>query len=250
MEPLQSFREAFSRLTNLKEFSVEAFIATEKTEQQICDFILTLALIYNDIKNIDLCASLLGASKPEGEFTPCPAWGEYSALAFFFNRLRISIINELMNLIKNYGTLIEEPLFERTIKQISTKSRESWQLIVDATISNGEMSPIRNPYFMIRNKTIFHYDIKQISAGYRDFFRKLRPNLPPMISRGMQMIQTRLYFADAAAEGCLNLALGNKPVHEFFSQLENNLSHLNQALQDIVQKFITIRAPGWKRVRY
>lgn len=248
MDTLKSFSEAFCQLSNLEGFDPKAFVANDKDEQIICNFILSLSLIYNDIKNVDLSIDVLKSSKPEGKFQARQDWGEYNGISMFFTRLQISILNELMDNICDLEQKIQHPLFLKIVEKISKKSRKAWGLLVKAANTTSTLQKTKNPYYMIRNKASFHYDINQIYKGYVNFFEKRKPDMLPMISRGNQMVKSRFYFADAAAETCLHLPLDGMSLDSFLSELNSNLANLNQAIQDIVKSFITIRKPGWKQI--
>jgi hypothetical protein len=43
----------FDTLARLQTFDPNAFIANDKQEQKVCDFILALALIFNDLKDME-----------------------------------------------------------------------------------------------------------------------------------------------------------------------------------------------------
>lgn len=246
MHSPRSFKEAFDSLNKIEGFDRNAFIAENKDEQAVCSFILSLALIYNDIKNIHLFISVLGASKPEGEMKISKDWGEYNGINFFLHKILISILHETMDVIKNKKNrrVLQHELFEKTIKQISKKSKTSWNLLVEASKNNNSMSKSQNPYLMIRNKIGFHYDNKKIYSGYKKNFTEIKPLMDPMLSRGNQMREKRFYFADAAAETCTDITNYN----DFFNDAHDHLDSLNQSLQNIVETFITIRRPGWKQI--
>ena len=97
---MNDLSEHFSKLANLQYFDPKAFQPDNNVSKEVCGFVLSLALIYNDIKNINLFFEILKGSKPQGSFIERKDWGEYNGITKFLDRLIIGSLHELFNLIK------------------------------------------------------------------------------------------------------------------------------------------------------
>ncbi len=86
---MNGLSEHFSKLANLQYFDPKAFQSDNDVSKEVCGFVLSLALIYNDIKNINLFIEIVENSRPQGLFEERKDWGEYCGLIIFLDRLII-----------------------------------------------------------------------------------------------------------------------------------------------------------------
>ncbi len=77
-------------LAPLEIFDPRAFQGDQDVPQELCGFVLSLALIYNDYKNIMHGVHGLEAAKPEGEFKFTGLWGTWSRF-LFERRVRLNL---------------------------------------------------------------------------------------------------------------------------------------------------------------
>src|ERR1700676_1164301 len=59
------YREKIKKLPAFETFDAGVFIGSQEWPQPLCDFILTLALIYNDFADIDMGMTLLNGVLPK-----------------------------------------------------------------------------------------------------------------------------------------------------------------------------------------
>ncbi len=239
---MKTFSENASQLVSHLEFDPNAFIGGRKTSQEVCNFILTLALAYNDYKFYMMTFIMLMESKPEGEAQRSAVWGEYIGIKLHIIRLQIGFVHELFNLIEKNKKILEDDFFKETIRMINTRARESWTSLVDVAL----MKEQNNLLARIRNKVTFHYDINELFAGYKLGFFKNGASQDACISIGNTLQKSRFYFADVAIQGYLEKKL-NLTVETFFSSFNNILGEINNALYDICIKFIQRRGFAWKQ---
>jgi hypothetical protein len=64
---MRSFSEESAQLAPLQSFDAQAFVGDSKVRQQICSFVLALALIYNDCKNRIFSNLLLAEAKLDSQ---------------------------------------------------------------------------------------------------------------------------------------------------------------------------------------
>lgn len=225
-----------------KEFDPKAFIGDESFPQELCNFILALALAYNDFKFYTISYKNLLDSKPEGDPKRNSVWGEYEGIKLHLIRLHIGFAHELFKLIQKNKGLVEHPFLKEVVRMLDKKARESWKTLVEAALT--EATPRRNPLFMIRNKIIFHYETKDLLSGYqKGFFEDQKQDA--CLSEGGGLESSRFYFADVAVQGYLKKELGVN-ADEFFSSLGETMRDVNMALHHVVIGFIQRRNFAWR----
>ncbi len=110
-----NFSQHFSQLVNLQWFDPEAFKEDSEISRDVCGFVLSLSLIYNDIKNTALLNQVLNESRPPEPITESKDWGEFSALENFIDRMTIGILHELFNLIKHTNKTLNDKYFIQSV---------------------------------------------------------------------------------------------------------------------------------------
>src|SRR2546425_8660552 len=88
--PHMTFQEECESLAPLETFDPGAFIADERSPQDLCNFVLAVAAIYNDCKDAIYAHVLLQGSKPEGAFRTSRKWGTYYGISGRISRLIVS----------------------------------------------------------------------------------------------------------------------------------------------------------------
>ena len=85
--------ESLKNLNPLESFNKNAFIADEKYEQELCNFILALALVWNDTKNLLLYYEYLKSLEPldvskveDLKQLETPFWGELSGIKNYLEK--------------------------------------------------------------------------------------------------------------------------------------------------------------------
>lgn len=242
---MTNFTNETALLATLQTFSREAFVGDEKVPQDICNFVLALALIYNDCKDGIFSNLTLAESKPTGEQKRSREWGAYNGIKVHFLRLYIALIQELLKLIRDNQFSIKHPFFIAVIQQLSKRDRDSWDALMDAALQKQTSNRLNKFLLMIRNKVSSHYDPKELYRGYRyHFFGNGSLSEAPFISRGTSMQSSRFYFADAAADGYLqSQALKD---NELMSHVVDLTENLNRAIMQVVNHFIQKRGFAYK----
>lgn len=239
----------FDQLAPLATFDPEAFIDDDMQAQHVCNFVLSLALIYNDFKNLMWAFHYLSDGKPENPDKISAYGGQYAAFKNHLLRLHFSVINELFQLIEDNANILAHPTLVETIRLLPKAAKECWQALVEVSTKKDTKNKfIKDIFHRVRNKITYHSDVKEIAAGYRSFFYGSdgHPKMQAFISMGDGLSSTRFYFADAVVEGYLNLKIGtNKP--ELIKQSNKLFTDVNVALNLIVKKFITVRGFAWRK---
>ncbi len=247
---MKNFTQETELLAPLQTFSQEAFVGDDNVSQDICNFVLALALIYNDCKDGIFSNLILTESKPSGEFKLSPPWGAYNGIKTHYLRLCIALIQELLNLIADNQRTIKHPFFNSVVKQLSKQDRDSWDALANASLQKQTSSPLNKFLLMIRNKVSSHYDPKELYRGYRyHFFRSGASSEPAFISRGTSMQRSRFYFADAAADGYLQSQAVKEDPNELMSRVADLTSNINRAIMQVVNHFIQKRGFAFKNYK-
>jgi hypothetical protein len=249
---LKNLREVTEKLGPLETFDKNAFIGDENFPQDLCNLFLSLALIWNDSKNLNLYYEFIETSKPEDvydkpeEKPKTPAWGEISGHRVYIEKMQNALIHELFKLVKESQKILLSPAFTQILSQTNPHYRESWKTIVD--FANGKhegKSPFGKALLLVRHKIANHYDPNEIFKGYK---RKFIDNKnEPFISRGDSMEKQRFFFADAAAQEYYRSCQEKLPQEGFYLHFNLIRHNLNAAMKGIVETFIQRRS-AWKSV--
>jgi hypothetical protein len=244
---MEFFEECYSRLADLETFDPKAFSPDENVSKDICGFILSLALIYTDIKNLTIFYDAILKSKPKGEFKLQKDWGEYIGMSRFLDRLNISALHELFKLIEGEKDLLDKSFMKSLIRSLNKEARSGWEALVDASLLKVSTDKFSKELMFIRNKITFHYDSKIVLRGFEHFIKYGTVTRDPYISRGNNMAKSRFYFADAAAEHYL-LSLGDtNNLEELFEQVREMIKKINLSIYLIVINFIQKRGIAFRR---
>ncbi|HKI79726.1 MAG TPA: hypothetical protein VKA26_14390 [Ignavibacteriaceae bacterium] len=245
---MEYFNKSFSQLADLESFDPQSFMPDGKVSKEICGFILTLALIYTDIKKLIIFYEAIFESKPKGEFKLQKDWGEYTGLARFLDRHNISILHELFNFIKKEKNLLEDEFIKSLVQALNKDARLAWQALIDASLEKLSSNKFSKDLMFIRNKITFHYDSKIVLKGFEHFIEHGQITKKAFISRGSNLAQSRFYFADAAAENYLISLSNPDDLEDFFKQVRDNIKKINVSIWYIVINFIQKRGTAFRKV--
>lgn len=244
---MKTFQEECAELARLETFDPAAFQADAKVPQDLCNFILTLALIYNDCKNLIYAYIVTAQSRPEGRFMRTRLWGALSGVQFHIFRAVIGLLHELFKLISNNKHLLQHPFFTSVLQQINPSARKAWETVVAVALGTSPSDPLGKSLLLVRNKMSFHYDGKAIFTGYNYHFLKSEHfDERAFISRGNSMKESRFYFADAAAIGYLRSIVGRENIEGLLEEITELLDPVNCALMAIVESYIQRRGFAYR----
>jgi superfamily I DNA/RNA helicase len=244
---MELFEKCFSELAEMEIFDPRAFSPDENVSKEVCGFILSLALIYTDIKNLTMFYQATLESRPKGEFKLQKNWGEYIGLSRFLDRLNISALHELFKLIEREKDLLDDSFMKSLIRTLNKEARSAWKALVDASLLKVSSDKCSKELMFIRNKITFHYDRKIVLSGFEHFIKYGTVTRDPYISRGNNMAKSRFYFADAAAEHYLLSLGGIDNLEKLFEQVREMIKKINLCIYLIVINFIQKRGVAYRR---
>lgn len=239
------YSKEVEKLAPLETFDPQVFQGDSKFPQSVCDIVLSLALVYNDLRDIFLGQVLLASVKPDSLAAITPERGQFSGLGLHLARLQAGLVRELTELIQDNQDVIASAPFQRLVSKLDKKAKASWKALVDASANKPAGSPLTMLLLLARNKVAFHYDRKVIGKGYALRFLS-NPPRQPYVSRGSSMSGTRFYYADAAAEAYILSVTDPQTVGDFLSGKSQVLDDVNRALQRLVVAFVNVRGYAWR----
>jgi hypothetical protein len=247
-------------LAPLETFNAELLLPNCSYPRKLCEFIIALSLVWNDMKSIHLyLAHMQNISKEflEKHGALNKFSGESLGILNFIQKINIGIIWELKILIKDSEKVINSNAFKKICENIGENGKndkeyyqENWNTLVNCALERyDEGNPLADALKKIRNKITNHYNKREIFSAFKKRFKteiekkqgsKPRPEDLPYISRGDSMAQTRLFFADAVVEKYIeiNARQSDSDLIEELNMINNSL---NPAIKALVISFIKLR---------
>src|SRR2546426_1300523 len=226
---LRSFHDECADLAHPETFDPSAFKGDAIASQTVCNFVLALALIYNDYKDTMYARIVLDQSRPVGKPERNREWGAFGGIDYHIFRLSIATLHELFELIQRNQAELNDSFLNSVVSQLSPEARRAWKTVVDAALDATPQDDLGKALLLVRNKVAFHYDPKCIFQGYsHHFVGPGKVDDRAYISRGLSMAETRFYFADAAGIGYIQCPRRQQSKIEFQDRKSTRLnsSHL------------------------
>lgn len=117
-EPTRRGLPGSEKLAHLDCFDPKAFQSDDAGEQEVCDFVLMLAVVYNDFKDLLWAIDHLKKCDPsDGEINPSN--GELAGMRGHVTRQFHSLIFEFAKLLRTQELVLKHPLFfvQRQLKR-------------------------------------------------------------------------------------------------------------------------------------
>lgn len=228
--------ELFSILNELETFDPRIFEGNQQISQDVCNFVLALAFVYNDYKDILMAFHYLDYLQPSFPVKETPEWGEFNGLKFHLIRLHISLVHELLDLIKRSDRVLDNPYFKSIANHLDNLGKLTWDALIKASSGKADTN-LGRTFLMTRNKVAFHYDPKEFFQGYKNWFLHSKAAKKPYISRGKKITEERYYFAEASAQSyfenlCADKCINTRQVFELATSLGPAISQIVKAFVD------------------
>ena len=245
--------ESLNNLNPLETFNPDVFVADKDYDQDLCNFILALSLVWNDMKDLMIYFEYMRSlepvkieiKKPEDMPIDCK-WGEISGTKMHIEKLLVSLLHELVKLIRDSKGVIDSMCFKKIYKQLHKDSRLAWDTVLKFAYDEADSkSDLGRALIMVRNKITNHYDKNELFKGYKRKFIGTKEK--PYISRGNNMLSHRFYFADATAQQYARSHMDKISPEEFYINVDLIKNNLNFAIKDIVETFIQRRS-AWRKI--
>ncbi len=231
-------------------YSVDPRKLVRDGDDRVGEFVLCLAMAFNDLKGAYYCHEQLLRYRAHADRRPLAHRGQLSAMNDQVARLLIGIVHEVLNVIRKGVRVFEDPEFQSLRSALPKSSQTAWREIRQVA-ENEDRVPQRHDatsqlLVKLRNHVSFHYDGPKLVEGYLLHFKLdavQEHEQHAFISDGKNMEGTRFYFADAAMVQATTAAtkLERADVHRQISDLAQMLA---DTLRDVVLAFVQARAPS------
>lgn len=206
-------------------------------------FVLLLAVVYNDLRELQWVAEHLTITKPV-EVVVSRGMGDWQGATVWTKRYAAAVLNELMVAVKHAhkAGILGQSMFIRTAQALDDQERVAWNNIVDVAMGRpGTASALRAFFDRVRNRAAFHFDRGQLWEGYQAHFHRRKKdafNEQAYMSVGRTLGATRFYFADAAAQLALELYDTKGELWPLVNQVTRSV---NVALRAVVDTHVRFR---------
>jgi len=221
------------------------FISEDRGEQEVCDLILSFALIFNDLKDVSWAYINMHKVAPTAQVRISAEGGQFVGMKYHVVRRAYGVANELLALIRDNIRVCEHPLFQKSLATLPKAMIEQWiELVSIAQEKSVDGDPtVSSTFAAIRNSLASHYEMRALGRGYRSFFdQKDIGKERAFASLGDSLKRSRFYFADAAAAEMLRLrAPGDMP-----DKLRETVELIGAILYSITNRFALARKTSWR----
>jgi hypothetical protein len=238
---MPSYRSDTAALARLETFSTDAFTPDAAFPASVCGFVLALAVIYDDLKDIAQADHLLASEAPASPDEYTRERGQLAGIQAHIRRHLAATIYELLRLVEGNLGILSEPAFAVTARNLPKDIRAEWESIAAVAENREAKGSLAEALHFVRDKVGFHYDRKELLRGYQIHFSE-DPARPAFISRGDSLQSSRFYFADAAAQAYFRVQLAVHDPSEYFSWGSPLVRAVNRALHELVIAFIQRRS--------
>lgn len=221
---------------NLEGISPRHLINGSKKDD-VQNFFLILGLIFNDLKGLIFFQKFIvdNYRKPSIDEVTAHA-GEYNGLMTQIDKLLIATTGGFFKFIKKNKAVFNNPLFVLLLKRTDQGKKNKW---IDL-IKMGEGSTILSKIARVRSNVTFHYDnsMEELRKGFiESFFLKekdLEQHKRAFYSFGSNMVNTRMYYSDAATQSYINSLLEIYDRSEIMSAIKD----MNQTIQWLLRIYL------------
>jgi hypothetical protein len=77
---VRTYQRHIADLAPLESFDAAVFVAKNPSDQHVCDFILGLALAFNDLRDLLIAHDILATVTPQPPHLPTPDLGEFNGV--------------------------------------------------------------------------------------------------------------------------------------------------------------------------
>ena len=239
---MESFKTHTDALAGLRTFAPEVFVGDEEVSQDVCNFVLALALIWNDYSDATYAHALLERCEPHDPPGPTREWGAYGGIDLHLFRYQVTLMRELLTLVCRNQAVARGQYIDDIVKRLPGDGRDVWYSMLHVALGSVPTDEFGQCLLAVRNKLCHHYDPRGIEQGYRNhFFGEGREDDSAFISSGGDMKATRFYFADAAAFGYLREVPGGGDWDQLSADVRGVMTKLSKALMGVVVGFVERR---------
>lgn len=193
-------------------------IIKENDNDELANFFLVLAVIYNDLKGITLFEKLIIDNYEQVLPTDEPSVhvGNFGGIFVQTRKIFISCLREFFEFLKENKKVLSEAEFKDILSKTNKDIEKRWNHLVDIALNNKSEDNFDFTEYLIkvRNNVASHYyqSGKELRKSFCNYFyrkKKINRNELAYYSAGENMEETRFFYADATVEEYLRSATGD-----------------------------------------
>ena len=242
---MDNFKTHTDALAELETFAPDVFEGDEEVSQEICSFVLSLALIWNDCKDATYAQGLLHKCEPGDPPGPTREWGAYGGIDLHVFRYQVDLLHELLTLVCRNQSIARCYYVDGLVRRLPRQEQEAWDSLVQVALGSVPAEPFGQCLLAVRNKLSSRYDPRAMQQGYRNhFLGEGKEDDCAYISSGASASATRFFFADAAAFGYLREVPGGEDWDKLRDHTRHVIGEVSDALMGLVEGFVERRTGG------
>jgi len=242
---MESFKAHTDALARLETFAPDVFVGDDDVSQEVCNFVLSLALIWNDFKDAIYAHALLRGCEPATDPGPTREWGVFGGIDLHLFRYEVGLVHELLTVVLKNQSVARGYYVDRLVRRLPSEVKDAWYTMLQVALGSVPTDPFGKCLVAIRSKLDNHYDPRGLERGYRNhFLGEGREDDRAFVSQGTDRSTTRFYFADAAAFGYLQEVPGGGDWDQLREDVRSVTEYLSDALMGIVTGFVRRRTVG------
>jgi hypothetical protein len=238
-------------LVPLTKFPKNIFLKNrDEDESKFRAFILSIAHVYNNFKDLTWWHYQLGKGKPVSDEIN-PYYGQYNGMRVQTKRLSLALLCEVLSLIKNNQSVINSWRFKEILKHLEKPIHNTWTLLEETALNQSTTNNLSKALQRIRSDGTYHYyQTKGLQVSYSSYFTSDKGEATEFAyaSLGQSLESTRFYFADAAAQTQLDEVLKKHSITEI--ELDDLYNQLSLSFRYIVEAFLqnpTLHPPAGQK---
>ena len=192
-------------------------IIKEDKDDPFARFFLVLAVVFNDLKGLNLFSKLINDTyKKEEPGEVSVHVGELGGIFTQINKLFIGNIREFFEFLKENEKILLTTEFKDVLSKTNKDIQNRWKDIINIALNrSSEISDFTKYLILIRNNVAFHYNQsgKELKRSFCSYFykkEKMGRNKLAYYSMGESMENTRFFYADAAVQEYVGLTKNNE----------------------------------------
>lgn len=257
----QTWEYANSRLRKSLPTDLVSKTPTSSEKEKYQGFLLTLALVFNDLKGIliinDSMVEVYGS--PSIPMKVSGHSGEQQGIILQLFKLLLATLHEALVFIYESADVYKSEDMQRLLRSTSRKTQLVWEIL--NKIAHKE--PVEDKRFTelgeltiilreARNNVGFHYQTRRrLIDGYRKFFFEGIPDIPAgakewayRSTEKSRFDTSRYYYADAALQGYnFNLFKDAEPTKKYVDNAFRLTSLVINGINDLLIKYHEILPP-------
>jgi len=208
-------------------------IIKENEDDEVSNFFLVLAVIYNDLKGIILFEKLISDTYEEPLSTDNPSMhiGEYGGLFTQTRKIFIGCLREFFDFLKSNKEILSTPEFQNILNKTNKDIKNRWNNIISIAFDNESKnnSDFTKYLIKVRNNVSFHYNQSggELKKSFRSYFykkEKIKYNELAYYAIGENMETTRFFYADAIVQEYMRSTTNNE--EEFGIKYKDELGQI------------------------